>query len=132
MPTILEGHNVRDATHQVGPLPSSQDTPVEPLLLLAQAVPTSNPDGWAGVVEGRGIELTIVGMAIVFAALVIISLFIAALPKVLEWLDPYLPKGQGHHAPAHDEQTTLDEEKVVAAIGLVLHTELQKVLRNPD
>ncbi|WP_442484403.1 OadG family protein [Aeoliella sp. SH292] len=105
---------------------------MEVFFVIAQAVPPSNADGWAGVVEGRGIELTIVGMAIVFSALVIISLFIAALPKVLEWLDPYLPKGHGPDAPTRDEQTTLEEEKVVAAIGLVLHTELQKVLQKPD
>jgi Na+-transporting methylmalonyl-CoA/oxaloacetate decarboxylase gamma subunit len=105
---------------------------VEVLSVVAQAAPSSNPDGWAGVVQGRGIELTIVGMAIVFSALVIISLFIAALPKVLEWLDPYLPKGHGPDGPTHGEQTTLEEEQVVAAIGFVLHTELQKVLKKPD
>jgi oxaloacetate decarboxylase gamma subunit len=105
---------------------------VELLYVVAQAVPPSTPDGWAGVVEGRGVELTIVGMTIVFSALAIISLFIAALPKVLEWLDPYLPKGHGPDAPTRDEQSTLEEEKVVAAIGFVLHTELQKVLHKPD
>src|SRR5690606_37288154 len=114
------------------PLPFSQDTPVETLFLLAQVASSSNADGWEGVVKGRGIELTIVGMAIVFSALVIISLFIAALPKVLEWLDPFLPKGHTHQPPTRDEHTPLDEEKIVAAIGLVLHTELQNVLRKPD
>lgn len=102
------------------------------LFLLAKVAPKANPDGWEGVAQGRGIELTIVGLTIVFCALVVISLFITALPIVLDWLDPYLPKRHGHHAPTRDEQTTLDEEKVVAAIGLVLHSELQKVLRKPD
>jgi oxaloacetate decarboxylase gamma subunit len=87
-----------------------------------------NLRGWEAIVEGNGIAISITGMLIVFAALVIISVFIALVPRLLELLDPVLPKGHHHYAtPSPDEQTPLDHEKVVAAIGLVLHTELQKI-----
>ena len=97
------------------------------LLLAAEQ---SSPTGWQAIVEGRGIAISLTGMAIVFAALVIIALFIASVPHVLAWLDPLLPKMHAPHAPpARQEQSATDQERIVAAIGLVLHTETQKLLR---
>lgn len=102
-------------------------------LLLAQVETDPTPRGWEAIVKGQGVSISITGMAIVFAALVFISVFIALLPKLLEVLDPFLPAGHTHAAPpSREEQTDLDREKVVAAIGLVLHTELQKVTSKPD
>ena len=96
--------------------------------LLAQTTEEMTVRGWEAIVEGNGIAISITGMLIVFAALVIISLFIAVVPRLLEVLDPILPKGHAHIAPpSPEEQTPLKQEKVVAAIGLVLHTELQKI-----
>ncbi len=97
--------------------------------LLAQMINDDAPvRGWQAIVEGNGIAISITGMLIVFAALVIISVFIALVPKLLAVLDPILPKGHAHvAAPTPEEQTPLDHEKVVAAIGMVLHTELQKI-----
>lgn len=98
--------------------------------LLAQAA-NATPSGWDAVVKGNGIAISLMGMAIVFLALVLITLFIASVPTILAWLDPILPKGHSHHAPpTPEEQTPLDQEKVVAAIGMVLHTEFQKTLGN--
>ncbi len=83
--------------------------------------------GWHNVVEGDGIAIAITGMLIVFVALVLIAGAIAALPKILAVLDPILPVADHHHhAPTPSERVPADEEKVVAAIGMVLHTEMQK------
>lgn len=102
-------------------------------LLLAQADTKVPPRGWQAIVDGQGISISITGMAIVFAALVFISMFIALLPKLLELLDPILPTSHAHSAsPSREEQSDLDREKVVAAIGLVLHTELKKVTNQSD
>ena len=62
-----------------------------------------------------------------FAALVLISLFIAALPHVLERLSPYLPpeKVPAAEATNKPQTTQVPEEAVVAAIGYVLHIESQ-------
>jgi Na+-transporting methylmalonyl-CoA/oxaloacetate decarboxylase gamma subunit len=96
--------------------------------LLAQTAGDTPARGWEAIVKENGIGISITGMLIVFAALIIISVFIALVPKLLDVLDPILPKGHTHVAPpSPEEQTPLDHEKVVAAIGLVLHTELQKI-----
>jgi Na+-transporting methylmalonyl-CoA/oxaloacetate decarboxylase gamma subunit len=101
------------------------------IFLMAQA--ESQPaTGWQGIVEGDGISIAITGMLIVFAALTIISLFIALVPHLLAALAPILPKLHSHHAPpGRAEQVPLEHEKVVAAIAAVLHTELQIVMRKP-
>lgn len=103
-----------------------------PTVLLAQtAEPATN--GWQAVLDHNGPSIAITGMLIVFAALTFISFFIMGLPSLLKALDPILPKPHStHSAPARQEQTPLDHEKVVAAIGLVLHTELQKITSKPD
>lgn len=74
------------------------------------------------VIDGQGLEITIVGITIVFSALAMISLFIAALPRVLTVLDPYLPAAaheHGHASPAVPPSG--EDERIVAAIGLALH-----------
>jgi Na+-transporting methylmalonyl-CoA/oxaloacetate decarboxylase gamma subunit len=91
------------------------------LLLLADI------GGWEAVVEHHGIALSITGMAIVFVALVVIALFIAALPHALALLGPYAPKIEKHGGPSPAEQDQSDEEEVVAAIGFVLHSEARRV-----
>lgn len=72
------------------------------------------------VIDERGIEIAVAGMVIVFSALVLISLFIAALPRILELLDPYLPAaGHGHAAPVAGAGR--EDELIAAAIGVALH-----------
>jgi Na+-transporting methylmalonyl-CoA/oxaloacetate decarboxylase gamma subunit len=80
------------------------------------------------VLDADGISLSIIGMLIVFAALALVSLFIAALPKILERLNDYLPAEQTHHG-GHGGSSggELDEEEfIIAALGYVLHRELHK------
>ena len=88
---------------------------------IAQVV-EGNAVGWQNIVEHNGLTIAAIGMLIVFCALVFITLFIGALPKVLAALDPFLPEMHGSHGPpAAAERTKVDEEKVIAAIGMVLH-----------
>ncbi len=98
-------------------------------LLVAQTA-ESTPFRWSNVSENRGLGLSLVGMSVVFLSLSLIALFIAALPKVLDVLDPWLPKlyGESHAAspPTPAEASPAREKQVVAAIGYVLHQELQK------
>lgn len=95
------------------------------LTLLAQAdsAPTG---GWQAIQDNGGLSLSITGMLIVFVALTLISLFIAMLPKVLDLLEPVLPRPHHPAVRSPDEQLPADEEKIVAAIGYVLRSEMQK------
>ena len=73
-------------------------------------------------IESRHIAIAISGMAIVFTALLLVSVAIAVLPKILDALDSVLP-AQAHPTPAASQATTQtgDEEEVAAAIGMALH-----------
>ncbi len=71
--------------------------------------------------------IAIAGMLIVGCALTLISLFIAALPKVLGLIEKRWPEvDDGHGNRSHPESQVPDDGAVLAAIGFVLHTELQK------
>ena len=75
----------------------------------------------------QGIPIALAGMLIVFSALIFISLFIAALPIILDVVSQYFPETEEHHeSVAHPESLRPDDDAVIAAIGFVLHTELQK------
>lgn len=70
----------------------------------------------------RGTQIAIAGMSIVAVALILITLFIAALPKILEVVARVLPeKEEAHVAKSHPESFVADDEAVLAAIGFVLH-----------
>ena len=75
----------------------------------------------------RGFSIAITGLVIVFAVLILISLFIAALPRVLAIVAKVLPEIEhGHSDASHSERSDGHDDAVLAAIGFVLHTELQK------
>ena len=100
------------------------------IVLLAVEAAASTPFRWGNVSEGNGISIAITGMLIVFLALTLITWSIAALPRILAVLDPYLPAIEHHHpAPPPAESLPADEERVVAAIGLVLFIEMQKTTK---
>lgn len=103
----------------------------ESLILLAQAADTTEQlSGWANVQQQNGVAISLVGLSIVFSALVLVSLFIAVLPKLLDLVSPYLPQvDESFEAPSIAESTVDDEKMVVAAIGYVLHTEMQKAMK---
>ncbi|TWT77203.1 Oxaloacetate decarboxylase, gamma chain [Posidoniimonas polymericola] len=111
------------------------------LPILAEA------SGWQGIVEGRGLAISVTGMLIVFVALATISTFIAMLPKLLALIEPIFPESAGHHhaspaAPQAPAPTAVpatvvavagslpaagpapaqqDDGAVIAAIGYAVH-----------
>ena len=77
--------------------------------------------------SGKGIAIASTGLLIVFAALMLITVFIAALPRILEVVAKVLPEAPDRHAAVADgSENLLPDEAMVAAIGFVLHNELQK------
>ena len=75
----------------------------------------------------RAIGIASTGLVIVFTALILISLFIASLPRLLEQVAriwPEVEESASH--TSHPESQVADNAAVVAAIGYVLHTEMQK------
>ncbi|QDU96289.1 OadG family protein [Lignipirellula cremea] len=105
-----------------------QATTAESRTIGLHNITSGDPSGW-------GLALT--GMFIVFIALASITLAIAALPRVLNFLEPYLPEesSHGHSAPASpiaklaampaDGTAAGNEEAIVAALGYVMHTRKQ-------
>jgi hypothetical protein len=73
--------------------------------------------GWQSVLtsEPNGISVSVAGMIIVFVALVAISAFIAALPRVLELLSRVFPDSETKAAADHD--------RVAVAIAAALYRE---------
>lgn len=80
----------------------------------------------ASLITGKGIAIAGTGLLIVFAALILITLFIAALPRILETVATVLPEVPDRHAPQDSSESLLPDEAILAAIGFVLHSELQK------
>jgi Na+-transporting methylmalonyl-CoA/oxaloacetate decarboxylase gamma subunit len=79
------------------------------------------------IVAPGPMAIAIMGMVIVAIALSFITLFISTLPRVLEYVEKYLPETEDPHAKrAQHESVSSEEEEVTAAIGFVLHTEFQK------
>ncbi len=86
--------------------------------------------GFHNISQAGGIGLAVTGLTIVFAALVLVSLFIAGLPRVLPLINALLPVAEGHHGVATSLATSPTaasvatnalSDEVVAAIGVVLH-----------
>ncbi len=75
--------------------------------------------GVQNILDGQGFTIAITGMLIVFAALAIISLFIAALPKLLIVLETPFPV-EHHHAPPAGKSAK-DDTALLAAIGFGLY-----------
>jgi oxaloacetate decarboxylase gamma subunit len=95
------------------------------LIQTTDSIPIT-PFRLTNITDGHAIGISITGMLIVFAALGLISAFIAALPKVLATVEPYWPTSESHHhAPRPAEILPIDEERIVAAIGTVLRHETQ-------
>ena len=77
----------------------------------------------ARIPENDGLSVSIIGMAIVFIGLVLVSLLIFGLPKALDWLDAI--RRSDRHATGDRraiDNTDEDrcEEAIVAAIAMVL------------
>lgn len=75
--------------------------------------------GIQNIHDGQGLSIAITGMIIVFAALAIISIFIALLPKMLVLLARAFPEEHHHSAPS--VKTAKDDDALLAAIGFGLY-----------
>jgi len=83
--------------------------------------------GIENIIDSEGLGISITGICIVFAALILISLFIASLPHVRAALAAVLPPEVEHQAAAAPAAKSNDhDEAVVAAIGFVLHARHRK------
>ena len=83
--------------------------------------------GIENIIDSDGLGISVTGICIVFAALILISLFIASLPHVLAALASILPPEVEHHAAAKAGTKSNDhDEAVVAAIGFALHSRHRK------
>jgi len=92
-------------------------------MLLAQA------GGLQAIHDANGFGIAITGMLIVFVALIVISLFIRILPEVLNVLDPFLPEMTKHQdMPVNGTAQPGEDQRMVAAIGYVLHEEMKKTM----
>ena len=83
-------------------------------LVLAQTLPA------------RGIAIALTGIVIVFAALVLVTLFISVLPGLVAISQKVVPEVQDRHVPEADSRTLPPNHSMVAAIGFVLHTRVQQ------
>ena len=75
------------------------------------------------VYDANGIWISITGMTIVFAALILITIILSMMPRILPILEKIYPESEGHHhsTPSASNGSNGDEESLVAAIGFALH-----------
>jgi Na+-transporting methylmalonyl-CoA/oxaloacetate decarboxylase gamma subunit len=72
----------------------------------------------------RAVEITVIGMLMVFAALALLTVFLTLLPRFLGWINAVWPERGDRHATLDAAAELLgDEDDVLAAIGFVLHVE---------
>ena len=89
------------------------------------------------IIDGQGFQIAFAGMAIVFLALVLVSIFIALLPRLLNVVNRILPPSVPAHSsighqespqsltsPSVEESTATDE--IAAVVGYVFHIRHQK------
>ena len=81
----------------------------------------------------EGVSIAIAGLTIVFLALLMISLFIASLPRLLEFVAQIWPEVEERHSAqasgeVYPESSVPEDGASLAAIGFVLHTELHRQL----
>ncbi len=75
------------------------------------------------IADGQGVSIAITGMVIVFFALSVISLFIAALPRILVKVAKRWPEKESHQASASVARPAVEglSGELVAALGMALH-----------
>ena len=117
-------------------VPIPRDRPVEEyvpmlastLMIIAQSAVAEAASG-DNVDISRGYSIAIAGLIIVFTALMLISLFIASLPRVLAAVSRVWPETEEVHVrQGLPESQAREDGAVLAAICYVLHTEMQRQL----
>lgn len=79
--------------------------------------------GIRNILDGQGIDIAITGMLVVFAALALISTFIAILPSILWIVNTIYPPEEESHAQSGG--TDIPEDEILAAIWFALHTGIE-------
>lgn len=82
---------------------------------------------WQNVLDGHGFAITLIGMAIVFAGLLLISLFITQLPRMLDLFDRLTTRPEAANRPDIGTATLPHGDELMAAISLVVHMELERL-----
>lgn len=78
---------------------------------------------YQNILDGQGFALALTGMTIVFIALLMVSAFIALLPRILVFVNRYIPEVHHHAAPkARSRHGDDDEEAIAAAIAYALQS----------
>jgi hypothetical protein len=93
--------------------------------------------GIDNVIAGHGFGIAFTGMVVVFAGLVLVSLFIMALPKAFELAgrrgQPRPPRMQAADEGVMGRELSLDiDPDLLAAIGFVLQSEWERQLASDD
>lgn len=101
-------------------------------MILTLAVETTEAAAPAEFGLGDVLGTAAMGMLIVFVVLLLITTFIATLPKALEAVAGILPEPADTYAPADHSENLLPNEAMLAAIGYVLHKELQREVGSGD
>ncbi|CCO22415.1 OadG family protein [Maridesulfovibrio hydrothermalis] len=82
---------------------------------------------WDNVVAGNGVAISLSGMSIVFVALLLVSVYIALLPKLAAFCNKIIPPAAHHHGPVASAPTPpassagASEAEIVAAAVAYLH-----------
>ncbi|OEU67677.1 MAG: hypothetical protein BA863_16995 [Desulfovibrio sp. S3730MH75] len=76
---------------------------------------------WQHVVDGNGVALSITGMSIVFVALLLVSIFIAMLPKIAGVCNKIIPPAAHHSGVEAAAPAGPVEAEIVAAAVAYLH-----------
>lgn len=81
---------------------------------------------WDNVTAGNGVALSITGMSIVFVALILVSVYIALLPKIAAFCNKIIPPSAHHSgpvakAPAPVIKSGPSDAEIVAAAVAYLH-----------
>ncbi|SDK94883.1 oxaloacetate decarboxylase, gamma subunit [Maridesulfovibrio ferrireducens] len=75
---------------------------------------------WQHVVNGNGLAISITGMGIVFVALMLVSLYIAMLPRLAGFFNKIIPPA-AHHCGMEPAPSGPVEAEIVAAAVAYLH-----------
>lgn len=86
--------------------------------LLAFSADEPPAFSFQNITDADGLAIAITGMVIVFVVLLLISLFLTALPKILESVNTVFPEPEPHPTAS---AAASDDEEVAAAIGIALH-----------
>lgn len=114
-----------------GAAPGTGAAPARPRLMTHPQLLIANAMGLDNIIAGDGFGIAITGMIIVFAGLLLISLYIASIPKLFEWAgrqaERRKPRAQAADAGRMGQEPMLfEDEALLAAVGYVIRAELEQ------